>query len=336
MASLFRKKFQKFQKVQSRTTSGSRTPETPTLQSNPIRINTLAFTHDNKHVISINGNLLVSKWNMVSQAEKWELDASYVTPMSCAAISPDGSLAAVGSDTGVVVAWDLENIVVRYAFRSHRSCVTSVQFSPDSSILASTSSNGTMILWDMNTSRQIRKYNTGPSSRDFVLAFRDSLFATNSSDSSIKLWDVSHYSAQPRLILSGHTESVNAVAFSPDGNRLISGSDDTTIRLWGLDAEETYAILKSHTKKVTIVTFSRGASIIVSGSEDRTVRVWDASNATLMHTLQGHTTTISAIMFSPSGLVLASQSINDEVRVWDKKTWKMLSTSSRSGDERPD
>lgn len=276
MPSLFRKKYQKFQRFQAQTTSASAATKAPIFQANSVPVRTVAFMQDNTHLVSLNGHLSVRLWGLASQAEEWMLDASYVTPISCATISPDGSLAAVGSETGAVVVWDLGNRVVRYAFRSHTDCVTSIQFSPDSSILASASSNGTMIIWDMKTSRQIRKYNTRSDSKDSILAFYDNTsYATGSSGSSIRLWDVSHHSAQSLLILSGHIGSVNAAAFSPNGNRLISGSDDTTIRLWDMNAEETYAILRGHTGNVTAVEFSRGMSLIVSGSEDMTVRVWD-------------------------------------------------------------
>ena len=77
--------------------------------------------------------------------------------------------------------------------------------------------------------------------------------------------------------LQGHPDYVTSVAFSPDGKRIVSGSDDTSLRVW--DAEREVQIgspLEGHTWYVRSVAFSPDGTRIVSGSCDRTVRVWDA------------------------------------------------------------
>jgi WD40 repeat protein len=77
--------------------------------------------------------------------------------------------------------------------------------------------------------------------------------------------------------MEGHTEPVNSVAFSQDGKRIVSGSDDKTIRIW--DSETGDVILgplEGHTSWVNSVAFSQDGKHIVSGSYDQTVRVWDS------------------------------------------------------------
>jgi WD40 repeat protein len=71
---------------------------------------------------------------------------------------------------------------------------------------------------------------------------------------------------------------VNSVAFSPDGRRIISGSDDNTLRLW--DAATCKPIgspLQGHTSSVNSVAFSPDGRRLVSGSNDNTLRIWDAA-----------------------------------------------------------
>ena len=76
--------------------------------------------------------------------------------------------------------------------------------------------------------------------------------------------------------LLGHSGSVRSVSFSPDGSRIVSGSGDSTVRVWDAVTEKVINTLTGHSDFVMSVSFSPDGSRIVSGSWDNTVRVWDA------------------------------------------------------------
>jgi WD40 repeat protein len=75
-------------------------------------------------------------------------------------------------------------------------------------------------------------------------------------------------------LFQGHNSSVTSVAFSPDGQRIVSGSDDKTVRLWDLQGKAIGQPFQGHSDSVTSVAFSPDGQRLVSGSDDNTVRLW--------------------------------------------------------------
>jgi WD40 repeat protein len=138
----------------------------------------------------------------------------------------------------------------------------------------------------------------------------------------IRLWQVA--SEQPQAIFKGHTGLVWAVAFSPDGRILASGSADRTVRLWDVNTGQVLGILHGHTSRVWSVAFSPGGEILASSSEDQTIRLWNIRTGRTLLTLKGHTDTVFSMAFSPDGHLLASGGAGQTIRLWDVGTGQML------------
>ncbi|MBD2540753.1 serine/threonine protein kinase [Coleofasciculus sp. FACHB-SPT36] len=90
------------------------------------------------------------------------------------------------------------------------------------------------------------------------------------------------------MTLTGHSNYVNSVAFSPDGQILASGSEDNTIKLWQLGTGKEIRTLTGHSESVNSIAFSPDGQLLASGSSDKTIKLWLPSTGKETLTLAGH------------------------------------------------
>jgi hypothetical protein len=96
----------------------------------------------------------------------------------------------------------------------------------------------------------------------------------------VKIWDAQ--TGNELMTLAGHQDGVTAVAYSPNGARIVSGSSDNTVKIWDARTGQIVATLKGHTKIVNAVTYSPDGQWIVSGSVDGTIKTWPANLVTAL------------------------------------------------------
>ncbi|MBD3885445.1 serine/threonine protein kinase [Phormidium tenue FACHB-886] len=126
--------------------------------------------------------------------------------------------------------------------------------------------------------------------------------------------------------LDGHSSFINALAISPDGKTLISGSADQTIKVWDAATGAELKTLSGHTSFINALAISPDGKTLASGSADLTVRIWDLASGSLLATLSGHKGFVNALHFSPDGQTLASGSADKTIKLWELATGKELRT----------
>ncbi|MCP4701500.1 MAG: AAA family ATPase [Gammaproteobacteria bacterium] len=126
--------------------------------------------------------------------------------------------------------------------------------------------------------------------------------------------------------LSRPKGAILAVAFSPDGKTLATGSTDKNARLWDTASGYELRALKGHTDYILSVAFSPDGKTLATGSEDNSARLWNMSDGRELHILKGHTSKVWSVAFSPYGKTLATGSKDTSARLWDTSSGRELHT----------
>lgn len=130
---------------------------------------------------------------------------------------------------------------------------------------------------------------------------------------------------------SGHSGTVNAVAYSPDGTRIASGSNDGTVRIWNATKGHIIYTCDSHSARVNSVTWSPSGNHIAFGSNDQTVQIWNASTAHRTSLFSVHSSPwvwVYAVASSPDGSRIAMGSKDNTVQIWNVSSGSKIFTYS--------
>ncbi|MBW4593606.1 MAG: WD40 repeat domain-containing protein [Brasilonema angustatum HA4187-MV1] len=130
-----------------------------------------------------------------------------------------------------------------------------------------------------------------------------------------------HESVYLSHTLIGHSDQVTSVAISPDGQILVSGCADKTVKIWNLSTGKVVRTLTGKIGEVSSVAISPDGNLLVVGSCEHprnNVKVWHLATGKLLHTLLGHQKPINCVVISPDGQILASGS--NKIKIWNLRT----------------
>jgi WD40 repeat protein len=118
-------------------------------------------------------------------------------------------------------------------------------------------------------------------------------------------------------VLRGHESTVRSATFSPDGQRVVTASDDETARVWRVDGQEEPVVLRGHGGgQVVSAAFSPNGQRVVTASDDETARVWRVDGQGEPVMLRGHEGQVVSAAFSPDGQWVVTASEDGTARLW--------------------
>jgi len=147
------------------------------------------------------------------------------------------------------------------------------------------------------------------------------LLATGADDGNVTLWSTSDW--LPVHFLTGHSDWVESVAFSPDGKTLASGSGDGAVGLWDVKSGRTLHRLSGNDGQITSVAFSKDGDTVAAGNRRKTIVLWRVSDGSRLATLPSGPDWVNAVAYSPAGGVLGSVS-GKGASLWNTTSRKVI------------
>jgi WD40 repeat protein/serine/threonine protein kinase len=237
--------------------------------------------------------------------------------------SPDGSRFVVSINNWGWKMWDAASGKLVSEQPSPR--ILYIAWSPDGEHLASTEFGGDVVLWEAATGQELQRLrghaNTPVNCVSWSPDARRLATCAQSAGEAhmLRIWDAG--SGEQLLALDGHTKSVAAVKWSPDGTRLASASIDGTTRIWdaatGRQLAQFAAPLDEVGHPVFPICWSPDGAQLVVASSDRTARVFDASTQQEVATLEFESGLILDLSWRPNSRQIATAHNDGTLRIWD-------------------
>ncbi len=257
----------------------------------PQGITAIDFSPGGKQLVSSSYDGIVRIWNIDGRLEK-TFTGSRGTVWTVA-FSPTGNCIASSGDDAVIRIWDISSGKITSELTGHRLNVWIVKFNPDGNSLASGSFDNVIKIWNVADGTCINDIK-GHTEAVVDLAFTHDgkRLASSSDDKTIRIWNVEGGNFIKEFSVKEH---IQALAFSPDDKRLMSG---------GRDQDQLGELIQNFT----------GDSRRYKGVS---ARLWDVSTGKILQTFSEHANDVNDVAYSPDGLWIATASADGTVGLWE-------------------
>ena len=261
-----------------------------------------------------------------------------------AVFSPDGRSVLTASDDKTARLWSAgtETNTQMAVLVAHTGSAGRAVFSPDGRRALTASDDNSVRLWDAEAGRQIATFTRAGSG---MAAFSpDGRLVAIPDNNTVVVRDANTGEREDR-IFQGHSAAVQSVAFSADGRRIVTASDDRTARVWDLQTGGQIAALTEHTAPVRSAVFSpdglrvvstqtpqRSGNVTIVTSNDSVALLWDALSGRVILRFEGDMVQLYDATFSPNGKRIVTASGDNTARIWDAATGKPIAVLSGHSD----
>jgi guanine nucleotide-binding protein G(I)/G(S)/G(T) subunit beta-1 len=295
-----------------------------TLKGHYGKVFDLDWFPNSEDMLSVSQDGKIMVWDALTGHKKLAIPLRSAWIMTCT-VSPSGCLVAAGGLDNLCSIYRVENArgwETQNAFRElqqHEGYLSRCRFVDDNTIITS-SGDATCVLWDVEsrTAKHTFTDHSGDVMSISVLKDHSSIFVSGSVDATAKIWDW-RVGTSAISNFTGHESDINDVKWFPDGKAFVSGSDDSSCRLFDTRCHRQLNCYRSDRIfcGVTGVDFSKSGSHLFASYDDTPFcAIWDAVDSQEDINELSHELRVSNIMVSPNGNAVATACWDYFLRIW--------------------
>jgi WD40 repeat protein len=278
-------------------------------------VQAIAFSASGETVIFGSLQKNIRMWNFKLDKETGKLEG-HKAAIKAIAVAPDTSIIASGSQDGAIYLWDWNTKRKVEELKGHTDEVTALVYTPDNNLLISAGSDRVILVWSAETNKSILKIDAGCGVQALAVSADSKTLYSAGDDYLIRRWDIA--TGKQTGVFKGHQGIV--VSLILQGNSLISGALDDTIRIWDVKTTQpTYSLPRRHGDCNAIAVTNAGDFIATAGTNN-TIRIFETVSGKETTTAQGPQAGLVALVPSPDRKRLAGATLSGQILVWDTLT----------------
>jgi WD40 repeat protein len=330
-----------------------------TLNGHNSSVNAVAVTPNGQKVISAADDNTLKVWDLATGEELLTLKG-HSSSVNAVAVTPNGQKVISACDDNTLKVWDLATGEELLTLKGHSSSVNAVAVTPNGQRVISGSSDSTLKAWNLLPRERLNFTNNH--SRHISWEYPCDTLKAHSSwvnsvavtpngqqvisacdDNTLKVWnrfwiqeDIFEGNIFELIVASfigsslkadiHHSSGVNVVTITPNGQQVISASNDGTLKVWNLATGEKLFTLKGHTDTVKAIAITSNGQRVISASDDNTLKVWNLVTGKQLLTFNSHSSGLNAVAVTPSGQQVISASDDSTLKVWNLLTGEEIFT----------
>jgi WD40 repeat protein/serine/threonine protein kinase len=301
------------------------------LSEHTRKVSVIVFHPDRRRLLTASHDKLVSVWDLTTGKEVAAAALRHPDAVLSLALSHDGKQVLTTCADGGVRAFDLATAKEVRQLPVNDGLVNSVALSPDGRWAITVGGDSHRVrLWDWSTGREVTQTVGKGSPAPFLDSGRtgglvwSAAFAPDSASvvtvggSEATLWSVP--TGRQLLNFSPHA-TVASAGFSPNAQRVVTGSWDNSAKIWNVETGRVDIKLEGHhAGYVNAVAFSPNGDVVLTASDDHSAKLWDAKSGQVLRTLTGHTDRVREAVFSTDGSLVLTASNDATARLWNTAT----------------
>jgi serine/threonine protein kinase len=308
------------------------------LQGHKGPVRSVRFTPSGNRALSTGDDSTIRLWSLADGKELKSL-TGHTGAVTAIALSADGKLAVSGGRDRSVRIWELPAGKERFCIHSkrHEADISGVAVSPDGQIALSVDLNSWYMFWNTDSGKEAGGEGGGTRGAIYGVTFASiepNIFGYACAD-GIAYIDRIRSKPRPRVRLRGHDGKVLCLAISADGQRVLTGGVDRTLRLWDAETGKQLFCSPKLDSPVWSVAFSSDGLRAITGSGsylekegervlkngqpvpvDCTVRLWDLNKLRELHSFTGYAGPVWGVALAPDGRQVLSGSDDGTLRLW--------------------